>query len=54
VRRAQRIPTRTPESRAIVERVRLVMELTSQLNALPFEDLEGRRSSVESLSATAS
>jgi acetyltransferase-like isoleucine patch superfamily enzyme len=43
VRDEQRLPTRTPESRAFAERVEVVMRLTSRLNALPFEDLEGRR-----------
>jgi acetyltransferase-like isoleucine patch superfamily enzyme len=44
VRNEQRIPTRTPESRAFAERVNLVMGLTAQLNALPFDDLDQRRS----------
>ena len=44
VRNEQRLPTRTPESRAFAERVQLVMNLTSQLNALPFDDLDQRRS----------
>ena len=39
----QRLRTRTPESRAFAERVQLVMGLTSRLNALPFDDLDGRR-----------
>ncbi len=43
VRHEQRMPTRTPESRAFAERVQLVMDLTSRLNALPFDDLDGRR-----------
>jgi acetyltransferase-like isoleucine patch superfamily enzyme len=43
VRHEKRIPNRTPESRAFAERVQAVMELTSRLNALPFEDLGGRR-----------
>jgi len=34
--------TRTPESRRFAERVQVVMELTSRLNALPFADLERR------------
>jgi acetyltransferase-like isoleucine patch superfamily enzyme len=38
----RRMRTRTPESRAFAERVQVVMELTSRLNALPFGDLEGR------------
>ncbi len=43
MRDEQRLPTRTPESRAFAERVRLVMGLTARLNALPFDDVEGRR-----------
>jgi acetyltransferase-like isoleucine patch superfamily enzyme len=43
VRHEKRIPNRTPESRAFAERVRVVMELTSRLNVLPFDDLDGRR-----------
>src|SRR5689334_8857990 len=39
----QRLQTRTPASRAFAERVRLVMNLTSRLNMLRFDDLEGRR-----------
>ncbi|MFI9531255.1 sugar O-acetyltransferase [Micromonospora rosaria] len=42
MRNEQRLPTRTPESRAFAERVQLVMKLTSRLNALPFDDLDGR------------
>jgi acetyltransferase-like isoleucine patch superfamily enzyme len=44
VRHEQRLPTRTPESRAFAERVALVMELTARLNAAPFDDLDVRRS----------
>jgi acetyltransferase-like isoleucine patch superfamily enzyme len=43
VHHEKRIPSRTPESRAFAERVRVVMELTSRLNGLPFDDLDGRR-----------
>jgi acetyltransferase-like isoleucine patch superfamily enzyme len=43
VRNEQRLPTRTPESRAFAERVREVMVLTSRLNVLPFDDLDARR-----------
>ena len=43
VRNEQRLQTRTPESRAFAERVQRVMNLTSRLNMLPFEDLENRR-----------
>lgn len=38
----RRMRTRTPESKAFAERVQVVMELTSRLNALPFGDLEAR------------
>lgn len=37
------MPTGTAESRAFAERVRVVMGLTARLNALPFDDLDGRR-----------
>ncbi|MGN6301414.1 MAG: sugar O-acetyltransferase [Angustibacter sp.] len=43
MRDEQRLPTRTPESRAFAERVQTVMTLTARLNALPFDDLDGRR-----------
>jgi acetyltransferase-like isoleucine patch superfamily enzyme len=43
VRGERRLPARTPESRAFAERVRVVMQLTARLNALPFDDLGGRR-----------
>ena len=43
MRNERRIPTRTPESRAFAERVPVVMTLTARLNALPFDDLDGRR-----------
>ncbi|MEU4777185.1 sugar O-acetyltransferase [Micromonospora sp. NPDC023633] len=43
MRNQQRLRTRTPESRAFAERVRLVMNLTSRLNVLPFDDLDARR-----------
>lgn len=36
------IPRRTPESRAVTERVQTVLALTSRLNALPFTDDAGR------------
>ena len=39
----RRIPTRTPESRAFAERVRVVMALTARLNALAYDDLDARR-----------
>jgi acetyltransferase-like isoleucine patch superfamily enzyme len=38
----RRLPTKTPESRAFAERVQVVMGLTSRLNVLPFDDVEGR------------
>ena len=44
MRNEQRLPTRTPESRAFAQRVQLVMTLSARLNALPFDDLAGRRS----------
>jgi acetyltransferase-like isoleucine patch superfamily enzyme len=44
VRNEQRLRTHTPESRAFADRVQLVMTLTSRLNALPFDDLDARRS----------
>jgi acetyltransferase-like isoleucine patch superfamily enzyme len=43
VRNEQRLPTRTPESRAFAERVQLVMTLSARLNLLPFGELEARR-----------
>lgn len=42
VRNEQLIPSRTPESRAVTDRVQVVMELTSRLNVLPHSDLEVR------------
>jgi acetyltransferase-like isoleucine patch superfamily enzyme len=49
VRHEQRLITGTPESRAFAERVGVVMGLTARLNALPFDDLEGRRSLLEEI-----
>ncbi len=43
MRNEQRLPNRTSESRSFAERVQLVMTLTARLNALPFDDLESRR-----------
>ena len=43
VRNEQRLPTRSPESQAFAERVQLAMSLSSRLNALPFDDLDARR-----------
>lgn len=39
----RRIPTRTPEWRDRYERIQLAMELTSQLNALHFSELDARK-----------
>ncbi|WP_037574453.1 sugar O-acetyltransferase [Phaeacidiphilus oryzae] len=49
MRNEQRLRSRTPESRAFVERVQLVMGLTARLNALPFDDLDGRRELLEEI-----
>lgn len=38
----RRIPVRTPEWRAIYDRIQVAMELTSRLNVLPFGDAAGR------------
>lgn len=43
VRAERRLRTGTPESGRFAERVRLVMSLTARLNALSFDDVEGRR-----------
>ena len=43
MRNEQRLQTRTLESRAFAERVQQAMTLTSRLNVLPFDDLDGRR-----------
>lgn len=43
MRNEERLPTRTPESRAFADRVNVVMGLTSRLNTLPFDDLDSRR-----------
>nr|WP_106330523.1 sugar O-acetyltransferase [Actinoplanes italicus] len=43
MRNERRLPTRTPESRAFAQRVQTVMNLTSRLNLLPFDDLDARR-----------
>jgi acetyltransferase-like isoleucine patch superfamily enzyme len=40
----RRVRTRTPEWRALAERIQIAMGLTAQLNALPFADLASRRS----------
>lgn len=39
---ARLIPRGTDESRRVVERVQLVMDLTSQLNVLRHSDVDGR------------
>jgi acetyltransferase-like isoleucine patch superfamily enzyme len=39
----RRIRTRTPEWGEIYDRIQLAMDLTSQLNALRFSDVDGRR-----------
>jgi acetyltransferase-like isoleucine patch superfamily enzyme len=49
MRGERRLRTRTTESRAFAERVQVVMELTSRLNVLPFDDLEGRSSLLEEI-----
>ena len=38
----RRIPVRTPEWRAVYDRIQVAMELTSRLNVLPFGDLASR------------
>ncbi|WP_430791660.1 sugar O-acetyltransferase [Actinoplanes sp. G11-F43] len=43
MRDEQRLSTRTFESRAFARRVDVVMGLTARLNALSFDDLDGRR-----------
>lgn len=42
MRNERRLQARTPESREFAERVQVVMELTSRLNALPFADVAAR------------
>ena len=49
MRNEQRLPTRTPESRAFAERVQVVMTLTARLNALPYDDLPARRRLLEEI-----
>jgi acetyltransferase-like isoleucine patch superfamily enzyme len=43
VHNEQRLRNRTAASRAFADRVQIVMTLTARLNALPFDDLEARR-----------
>ena len=38
----RRVRTRTPEWRALYERIQMAMELTSRLNVLPFSDIDSR------------
>lgn len=38
----RRVRTRTPEWRALYERIQVAMELTSRLNVLPFSEIETR------------
>lgn len=38
----RRLRRGTPDSRAFTERVQVAMEITSRLNALPFDDTQGR------------
>lgn len=38
----RRIRTRTPEWRALYDRIQVAMELTSRLNVLPFSDIDSR------------
>lgn len=42
MRNERLIPRRTPESRAVAERIQVVMDLTSRLNVLRHSDVEGR------------
>ena len=48
----RRIPTRTPEWRAIYDRIQLAMELTSRINALPFSDTDARNALLSELLGT--
>ena len=49
----RRIPTRTPEWRAIHARIQVALELTSRLNLLPFADEDGRAALLAELFGTA-
>ena len=49
----RRIPTRTPEWRAIHARIQVALELTSRLNALTFTDEDGRAALLAELFGTA-
>ncbi|WP_354437950.1 sugar O-acetyltransferase [Marmoricola sp. OAE513] len=43
MRGEQRIPRGTPESKAVADRVRVVMALSARLNSLPYDDVDQRR-----------
>lgn len=45
----RRIQTRTPEWRAVYDRIQVAMELTSRLNVLPFGDLAARQALLNEL-----
>jgi acetyltransferase-like isoleucine patch superfamily enzyme len=45
----RRIRTRTPEWRAIFDRIQVAMELTSRLNVLPFGDVDARNALLDQL-----
>jgi acetyltransferase-like isoleucine patch superfamily enzyme len=45
----RRIRTRTPEWRAVYDRIQVAMELTSRLNVLPFSDIDARRALLSEL-----
>lgn len=47
MRNENRVPRGTPESRAFAERTQVAMGLTARLNALPFDDVTGRRHLLE-------
>jgi acetyltransferase-like isoleucine patch superfamily enzyme len=49
VQEERRIRTRTPEWRAIYDRIQVAMDLTSRLNALRFVDVAGRAALLEEL-----
>lgn len=45
----RRIPTRTPEWRAVYDRIQVAMELTSRLNVLRFSDIDSRKALLSEL-----
>jgi acetyltransferase-like isoleucine patch superfamily enzyme len=45
----RRIRTRTPEWRAVYDRIQVAMELTSRLNVLPFSDIESQKALLSEL-----